>query len=66
MENTKNIKKGDKIRVICMSGEPNYTGEIGVVEHIDDAGQLHGSWGGCAIIPTLDEFEIIENEVIRK
>ena len=62
MTNTKNVKKGDKIRVICMSGEPNYTGKIGIVEHIDDAGQLHGTWGGCAIIPTEDDFEILQNE----
>ena len=61
MTNTKNVKKGDKIRVICMSGEPKYTGKIGVVEHIDDAGQLHGTWGGCAIIPTVDQFEINKN-----
>ena len=44
-----------------MSGEPNYTGKIGVVEHIDDAGQIWFGYG-CAIIPTVDEFEILQNE----
>lgn len=62
MTNTKNVKKGDKIRVLYMSGEPNYNGKIGIVEHIDDANQIHGTWGGCAIIPTLDKFEIINEE----
>jgi len=62
MKNTKNVKKGDKIRVLCMLGEEEYTEKTGFVEHIDDAGQLHGSWGGLAILPDKDEFEIIENE----
>ena len=54
------IKIGDKIRIIHMDGEPQYTGKVGVVEHIDDIGQLHGTWGGCALIPELDEFEKVE------
>lgn len=53
-------KVGDKIRIISMD-DPyvNYNGREGVIEHIDDMGQLHGTWGGCAIIPGLDQFEII-------
>ena len=43
-----------------MKGEPQYSGKVGVVRHIDDMGQLHGSWGGCAIQPENDEFEVIE------
>ena len=53
-------KIGDKIRIIHMDGEPNYTGKTGTIEKIDDAGQIHGSWGGCAVIPEWDQFEIIE------
>lgn len=52
---------GDKIRVIEMRGEPQYTGKEGIVTHIDDAGQLHGTWGGCAIIPETDSYEVIKN-----
>lgn len=52
-------KIGDKIKIINMKGEPNYSGRTGVVEHIDDAGQLHGTWGGLAVIPNEDDFEII-------
>lgn len=57
-----NIKIGDKIRIIHMSGEPRYTGKEGIVEYIDDAGQIHGSWGGCALIPDEDSWELIDNK----
>ena len=54
-----NIKVGDKLRIVYMEGEPQYRGKIGVVTLIDDAGQVHGTWGGCAIIPEIDQYEII-------
>lgn len=53
------MKVGDKIKIIEMSGEPEYTGRTGTITHIDDDGQLHGTWGGCAIIPEVDTFEIM-------
>ena len=53
-------KIGDKVRIIAMEGEPQYSGREGFVQHIDDAGQIHGTWGGCAIIPETDSFEVIE------
>ena len=56
------VKKGDKIRILYMKGEPHYTGKEGYVDHIDDAGQIHGNWGGLALIPGEDEYEVIENE----
>lgn len=53
------MKIGDKIRIIHLKGEDDrYNGLEGIVEHIDDMGQLHGSWGGLAIIPEEDDFEI--------
>ena len=54
-------KIGDKIRIIYMSGEPQYTGREGIVRSIDDMGQIHGSWGGLALVPDEDSFEIIED-----
>ena len=54
-------KVGDWIQIQYMEGEPQYSGKIGEVTHIDDAGQLHGTWGGCALIPGVDEFIIIRN-----
>lgn len=62
MNKINEIKVGDKIQIILMKGEPNYTGKIGIVEHIDDANQIHGSWGGCAIIKEVDDFKILENK----
>ena len=54
------VKVGDKIRIIYMEDEPNYTGKEGVVTRIDDIGQIHGTWGGCALIPGVDKFEVVE------
>lgn len=51
---------GDNIKIIKMDGEPSYEGKTGTIESIDSMGQLHGSWGGCAIIPEVDKYEIIE------
>lgn len=50
---------GDEIRIKYMEGEPTYTGKTGFIEFIDDAGQLHGTWGGCAVIPETDKYETI-------
>lgn len=58
------IKKGDKIHIINMNGEPQYKDAVGIVEHIDDIGQIHGTWGGCALIPENDDFEVIGHEEI--
>lgn len=55
-----NVKVGDKIRIIYMNGEPQYTGKEGVVRIIDDMGQIHLDSCGCAIIPEVDKFEIID------
>lgn len=57
------VKVGDKIRVIKMYGEDARHFDrdcCGVVEYIDDIGQLHGTWGGLAVMPEVDEFVILE------
>lgn len=56
-------KLGDKIKIISMKDEPQYSGKEGVIEFIDSIGQLHGTWGGCALIPEVDKFEVICEEV---
>lgn len=53
-------KVGDKIRIIYMEGEPQCEGDEGIIEKIDDSGQLHGTWNGLAVIPEMDRFEIIK------
>ena len=47
------VRVGDTIKIIKMEGEPQYTGREGVVTHIDDAGQIHGTWGGCAVLKRI-------------
>lgn len=54
------VKIGDKIKIIYMNGEPQYGGREGIVQHIDDIGQIHGTWGGCALIPGEDSYEVIK------
>lgn len=56
-----NAKKGDTIRIVEMVGEPRYSGKIGIVEYVDSTGQIHGTWGGCAIQPEHDIFEILQH-----
>lgn len=55
----KTLKVGDKIRIINMKDEPHYVGREGVIDFIDSIGQIHGTWGGCALIPGVDEYEIV-------
>jgi hypothetical protein len=52
---------GKEIRIISMFGEPGYGDRKGIVKSVDSMGQLHGSWGGLAVNPEVDEFEVIEN-----
>ncbi len=53
------LLEGMRIRIINMKGEPHYAGKEGIITQIDDAGHLHGSWGGLAIIPEEDEWVVI-------
>ena len=61
------VKIGDTIRIIRMNDDGGkdlqarmHDGRAGVVEHIDSIGQLHGTWGGLAVIPGVDEIEVKE------
>ena len=60
------FKIGDTIRIINMKGEDHYNGREGVIEYIDGLDQLHGTWGGLAIIPTEDLIEVINHEVVER
>lgn len=59
------VHEGDTVRILSMSDpyipQGSYNGKEGVVQSIDDAGQLHGTWGGLALIPGEDRFEIIKH-----
>ena len=61
------VKIGDVIRIIRMDDDGGkdtqaaaYAGKTGTVEHIDSIGQLHGTWGGLALIPGVDKYEIMK------
>lgn len=52
---------GDRIHIGHLKGEDDrYDGREGVIELIDDRDQLHGTWGGLALIPHVDSFSIIK------
>jgi len=62
------MKVGDKVRIIRMddAGGKDWqasrmNGVIGVIDYIDDAGQVHLEGHGLALIPGIDEFEIIND-----
>ena len=59
-------KVGQKIRIIRMDDNNGkdvqaneYNGKVGIIRLVDGIGQLHGSWGGLAVNPEIDEIEII-------
>lgn len=54
------VKEGYTIKIVYMEGEPKYKGKIGKVTHIDSIGQLHGTWGGLAVVPECDKIEILD------
>lgn len=59
------VHEGDTIRITRLDDpyDSTYVGREGVVEHIDSMGQLHGTWGGLAVIPGTDGFVVIERKL---
>lgn len=60
------INIGDTILIVRMDDDrgkdlqaKSYDGRAGVVESIDSLGQIHGTWGGLALIPGKDRFRKI-------
>ena len=60
------MQKGDKIRVIRMDDNNGkdvavhrMNGVVGVIDHIDNMGQIHLKGYGLAINPEIDEFEVL-------
>lgn len=58
-QNRPDAKIGARVLIYEMKGEPNYSGKSGVIQHIDGIGQLHGTWGGCALSPKDDTYVIL-------
>lgn len=57
------FKVGQAIKIIQMNGESDYDGRSGIIKHIDDIGQLHGTWGGLAANPEVDNVLLVEHFV---
>ena len=60
------MKRGDKIRIICMDDSNGkdlqarqMNGRVVTVKFIDDIGQIHLEESGLALIPGVDEYEKI-------
>ena len=55
------VKPGTRIRITKLDDylDPTYPGREGEIKFIDDAGQLHGTWGFLAVIPESDEFIVL-------
>ena len=64
------LQVGDKIHIIYMYSEPQYTGKEGVITKIgtDPWGDTYymGTWGGCNVYPHLDIIELVEGEKNEK
>lgn len=60
------VQEGDTIRITRFDDpyipKGSYIGKEGVITKIDDAGQLHGTWGGLAVIPGEDGFTVIKRK----
>ena len=61
------FKVGDRIRIVRMDGEPEYSGREGVIEHIShayeiagDPEEFHGTWGFKPVYPERDTIEMIQ------
>ena len=55
-------ESGDTIRITKLDDpyDHSYVGREGVVEFIDSADQIHGTWGGLGLIPGEDDFIVIK------
>lgn len=58
MKSKYEVGPGDYIHIYSMEGEPSYSGREGIVRSIDDMQQIHGTWGGLALLFS-DDWEII-------
>lgn len=63
LELRENFPKGTKVRLIEMVKEDNMpSGLEGVVNHVDDFGNIHVLWSNGStlnLLPDVDKFEVI-------
>ena len=54
-------KIGDKIVIKRLTADPRateYVGKTGIVENINELGDIAGTWGSLSLLPT-DEYEVL-------
>ena len=59
------IRPGMRLGIIKIDDpftRADYPGKEGIVTMIDDIGQIHGTWGGLALVPELDDFTILPDK----
>lgn len=49
--------KGSRIRCIRMVDEPMMSGADGIIDYVDDAGQVHVNWGGGSSLALNQEID---------
>ena len=59
VERIRQIEVGDKVKIIKMKDYEKYNNTLGEITSIDSLGQLHGTWGGLALIPGEDDFKVM-------
>ena len=60
-----NVKVGSVVKILELRDEPIMSllnKDSGTVTYIDDAGQIHGTWSGLAIIPEVDSFLVLKED----
>jgi len=58
VQNLREKYEGKQVHVI-INDPYRFVDEIGTVTKVDDAGQLHGTWGGLAAIPGEDVIQLM-------
>lgn len=58
VQNLRKKYEGKQVHVV-INDPYRFVDEIGTVTEVDDAGQLHGTWGGLAAIPGEDVIELV-------
>lgn len=69
------VRVGDTIRILSLApnadgthdpAEGIYVGKEGVVQSIDDAGNIHWTWGGISLLHGKDSYAIIKRAPLKE
>lgn len=69
------VRVGDTIRILSLApnadgthdpADKHYVGKEGVVQSIDDMGNIHGTWGGISLLHGVDSYAIIKRAPLKE